>query len=111
MYWVWAAAADVSFSSVVYVLGANPPQNVMEGFVRRIWGKLGVDEVALAGKGIFFIRLAAFEFELKVLNGGLVFFYSKPVIMKPWDENVSMTKDLVRKIPIWVKLMGLDVKY
>lgn len=44
-----------------------------------------------------------------MLNGSPVFFDSKPIIMKSWDENMSLTKDLVKKIPIWVKLMGLDV--
>lgn len=47
---------EISFwESVVlcYILGANSPQNVMKGFVRRIWGKYGVDKVSLVGRGFF----------------------------------------------------------
>ncbi|KAL2933653.1 Alanine--tRNA ligase [Bienertia sinuspersici] len=39
----------------------------------------------------------------------LTFFDHKPVIMKPWSENVDCTKDNVRSIPIWVQLY-LDFK-
>lgn len=28
---------------VAYVLGSNPPQSVMEGYFKRIWGKWGID--------------------------------------------------------------------
>lgn len=72
--------------------------------MRCIRGKLGVDKV-------FFIRFAAIASAHKVLNGGPIFFDSKPNVMKSWDENMTMNKDLIKTIFIWVKLVGLDVKY
>ncbi|XP_056691786.1 uncharacterized protein [Spinacia oleracea] len=38
---------------VCYIVGANPPINVMEGYVRRIWGSLKVDKVVLVKKGVY----------------------------------------------------------
>ena len=38
---------------ICYVLGANPPSMVMEGFVRRIWRNLGLDKVAMVEKRAF----------------------------------------------------------
>lgn len=67
-----------------YVLGANPPQNVMDGFVRRIWGKYGVDKVSQVERGIYLVRFTTMENCSKVLNGGHQFFDSKPLIVKPW---------------------------
>lgn len=67
---------------VCYILGANPLQNVMEGYVHRVWGKYGVDKVSLVGKGFFLIRFLTMENCNKVLNGGPQFFDSKPLIIK-----------------------------
>ncbi|XP_056689969.1 uncharacterized protein [Spinacia oleracea] len=94
-----------------YVLGANPPQNVMEGFVRRIWGKLGVDKVALVGRGMFLVRFTTMENCQKVINGGFQFFDGKPVILKPWNADMDISKDPVKKLPIWIQLPNLEVKY
>lgn len=45
-------------SVVCYVhFGGNPPQNVIEGFFRRIWGKLGIDRIAAIGNGFCMVRL------------------------------------------------------
>lgn len=96
---------------VCYVLGANPPQHVMEGYVHRIWGKLGVDKVAMVGKGLFLIRFTTMENCQKVINGGTQFFDSKPVIIKPWSEEINYAKDPIKQVPVWIKLPGLEVKY
>ncbi|XP_056685651.1 uncharacterized protein [Spinacia oleracea] len=96
---------------VCYVLGANPPQHVMEGYVHRIWGKLGVDKVAMVGKGLLLIRFATMENCQKVINGGTQFFDSKPLIIKPWFEEINYAKDPIKQVPVWIKLPGLEVKY
>lgn len=48
-------------SVICYILGANPPQNVMSDFVHRIWGKYGIDKVSLVGKRVFLIRFKTME--------------------------------------------------
>lgn len=49
-------AEEVEFwqtAVICCVLGANPPLQVMEGFIKRIWGKRGVDLIApLEKKGV-----------------------------------------------------------
>lgn len=39
---------------VCYVLGANPPLNIIEGYFRRIWEKLGFDKIALIDNPIYY---------------------------------------------------------
>ncbi|XP_056687955.1 uncharacterized protein [Spinacia oleracea] len=96
---------------VCYVLGANRPQHVMEGFVHRICGKMGVEKVALIGKGIYVIRFTTMENSHKILQGNAYFFDKKPLIVKPWSADVNYAKDPVKQVPLWIKLPGLDVKY
>lgn len=96
---------------VCHVLGANPPLHVMEGFIKRVWGKYGIDRVALIGKGIFIVRFNSIESRNKELDEGIPMFDKKPVIVKPWTTDLDIKKFDVRRVPIWVRLIELDLKY
>ncbi|XP_062080558.1 uncharacterized protein LOC133785326 [Humulus lupulus] len=98
-------------SLVGYVLGANPPLSVLEGFARRVWRSRGVDKVGAISPGVFIIRFDTIENRDAVLEGGFVFFDKKPVILKPWDANSDFKKENVCKVPTWIQLTDLDLKY
>uniref|UniRef100_A0A803PT20 DUF4283 domain-containing protein n=1 Tax=Cannabis sativa TaxID=3483 RepID=A0A803PT20_CANSA len=95
---------------VCYVLGANPPLDVLEGFARRIW-KEKVDKVGLISYGIFLIRFTSVEIRDSILNGGYTFFNKRPVIMKSWDPDTNFRKGDIHKVPIWIQLENLELKY
>ncbi|KAL2930019.1 LINE-1 retrotransposable element ORF2 protein [Bienertia sinuspersici] len=97
-------------SIVGFVIGANPPGNVMDGFFRRIWKEHGVDKVITIDRGTFLIRFNTLEQRDRVLAMGRVFFDYKPVILKPWHIDMDLTKEDIQRIPIWVKL-NLHFKY
>ncbi|KAM6580820.1 hypothetical protein CsatA_004594 [Cannabis sativa] len=97
-------------SIVCYVLGANPPLQIMEGFAKRMWGDK-LDRVKLLSFGIYIIRFSNVEARDQVLNGGFIFFNRRPVIMKPWKPNENFSKEDVSKVPIWIQLEGLELKY
>ena len=68
---------EISFwesSIVCYILGANPPLMVIEGFIRRIWGKFGIDKVASLDRGFFIVRCHNVENRDAILNEGYQFF-------------------------------------
>ncbi|XP_021858773.1 uncharacterized protein [Spinacia oleracea] len=94
---------------VCYVVGANPPINVMEGFIRRIWKHLNVDKVVLVKRGIYLVRFKTMDSRDKVLTGHY-FFDSKPLVLKPWTVDMDMDKDDMKSVPIWVQLK-LNFKY
>ena len=71
-----------SSSLICYVLGANPPSHVMEGYVRRIWRNHKVDKVAMVKRGMFLVRFQTMDARDQVLVGHF-FFDKKPLIMKP----------------------------
>ncbi|KAL2929363.1 LINE-1 retrotransposable element ORF2 protein [Bienertia sinuspersici] len=98
-------------SSIVgFVIGANPPGNVMDGFFRRIWKDYGVDKVITIERGTFLIRFNSMEQRDKILTMGRVFFDQKPVILRPWHIDMDLNKEDIQRIPIWVKL-NLHFKY
>ena len=64
---------------VCYVLGANPPVAMLEGFFRRMW-KEKVESVGSPKHGIFVVRFKDVEPRDEILNGGYIFFHRRPVL-------------------------------
>ena len=93
-----------------YVIGANPPIHVMEGYFRRIWRNSGIDKIAMVKKGIYVVGFTTMEKRDNVLAGNGLFFDSKPVVVKPWSADIDICKDDIRVLPIWIQLK-LDFKY
>lgn len=79
--------------------------------MRSVWGKHGIGRVALIAKGVFIIRFISFDSRSKVLDDGIPMFDKKPVIIKPWSADLDVENIDVSTIPIWVRLMELDLKY
>ncbi|XP_062093414.1 uncharacterized protein LOC133799411 [Humulus lupulus] len=96
---------------VCYVLGANPPLTVMEGFCRRIWKDKGIDKISLLAPGVFILRFNLVETRDGILNGGYQFFDRKPLIMKRWDPNSKFSKDTILTVPVWAQLSNLELNY
>lgn len=46
-----------------------------------------------------------------MVEEGVQLFDRKPVIVKPWKSDMEITKEQMENIPIWVRMVGLDVKY
>uniref|UniRef100_A0A803P1H3 DUF4283 domain-containing protein n=1 Tax=Cannabis sativa TaxID=3483 RepID=A0A803P1H3_CANSA len=95
---------------ICYVLGANPPLAVFEGFVRRMWSEK-VERVGLLSYGIYIIRFQSIEYRDEVLRGGYIFFNRRPVVMKEWEPSINVKKEDIRMVPIWVHLDDLELKY
>ena len=96
---------------ICYVLGANPPLKVMEGFAHRMWKHQDFDKLVGIGKGVYLARFHNKDNMLKVYDGDHIFFDSKPLIMKPWSPDIDVMKEDVKTVPMWIKLPGLDLKY
>ncbi|KAK9672338.1 hypothetical protein RND81_12G094100 [Saponaria officinalis] len=94
-----------------FILGANPPWDVVEGFIYRVWAKFDVDKVAFLPNGIFLVRFKSEQSKNAVLQQGHFLFDNKPLIVKPWFEGVELVKDDVKVVPVWVKLMNLPLKF
>ncbi|XP_062113082.1 uncharacterized protein LOC133824231 [Humulus lupulus] len=104
---------EISFwnSAVVcQVLGANPPFAVFEGFIKRIWGKLGIERIARLNNDFTLVKFRDEVTRNLVLEAGVLHFDRKPVIVKPWSANLDTLK-AVKSVPVWVRLPGLGLQY
>ncbi|XP_009804027.1 uncharacterized protein [Nicotiana sylvestris] len=96
---------------VCYVLGSNPPQTAIEGYFNRIWGGLEIDKVAQVHRGVFLVTFHTLESRTKVVEDRVQMFDRKSVIVKPWQPEIEMKKEIMENIPVWIRLPGLNVKY
>ncbi|XP_074313875.1 uncharacterized protein LOC141649075 [Silene latifolia] len=94
-----------------YIMGTNPPWNVVSGYLKRIWKDYDVDKISFMPNGIFIVRFKSVEKMKEVVKTGHFMFDNKPVIIYEWSPEVDLIKTSVQTVPIWVKLTGLDLKF
>ena len=93
------------------VLGANPPYEVIAGFINRIWKDFSIDKILLVKKGLFLVRFNELQDAMTVAHKGFYHFDNKPFIVKAWNPELDINVDAISALPIWVRLPELDIKY
>lgn len=96
---------------VCYVTSSNPPLQVIEGFVKRIWKDLDIDKIGMVNRGVFIVRFALIEHQELACNMNGILFDKKPFIVKPWSPYMSYEKASLTSVPVWVKLPALNIRY
>ncbi|XP_074315726.1 uncharacterized protein LOC141651935 [Silene latifolia] len=100
-----------STAVICYVLGGNPPWELLSGFVNRLWGKYKYDKISFLPNGAFLVHFPTLECRDLVLKQGFPMFDNKPLVVKPWSETTSLAKEKVKAVPIWIRLCGLGLKF
>ncbi|XP_074305966.1 uncharacterized protein LOC141641194 [Silene latifolia] len=98
-------------SVICFILGANPPWEIVEGFIRRIWTKFNIDKISFLPNGIFLVRFKTMEMKEKVLASGHYLFDNKPMIVKAWEKDLEMKKGEVKSVPAWIRIHKLPLKF
>ncbi|XP_074315380.1 uncharacterized protein LOC141651573 [Silene latifolia] len=96
---------------VCYVLGGNPPWELMEGFVRKLWSAYKIDKISFLPNGVFLVRFMTKECQSLVLQQGFPMFDNKPLVVKQWPKTCSLHKERVKFVPIWLRMCGLPLKF
>ncbi|KAJ8443420.1 hypothetical protein Cgig2_024197 [Carnegiea gigantea] len=93
------------------VLGANPPLEVIKGFTRCIWKIYDINKICMARKGVFLVKFKHLNEQAAVVQRGVYFFDKKPLLVKPWNEEMDINTEDITSLPIRVKFPDLDIKY
>ncbi|XP_074314953.1 uncharacterized protein LOC141651130 [Silene latifolia] len=94
-----------------FIVGANPPWQIVEGFLKRIWSKYTVDKISFLPNGVFLARFQTEEMKQTVLNSGHYLFDNKPLILKPWSPDANLEKSEIKTVPAWIRLQSLPLKF
>ncbi|KAJ8451971.1 hypothetical protein Cgig2_016552 [Carnegiea gigantea] len=96
-----------SSSVACFMLGANPPVQVMEGFFYRLWGNKGYEKTVAKPDGAFIMRFYSVLERDAILKNS----FKKPLIIRPWVLGQTIDKNDVARIPVWTTFQELDFKY
>ena len=103
MYW--------SNAVICSVLGANPPYDVIKGFINRIWAAFEIDKIIQVKRGVFLVRFVNLQDKVTVEKRGLYFFDAKPFLVKGWNPQMDLQTESIRSLPIWIQMSDLDIKF
>ena len=96
---------------ICYILGVKPPFRIIEGFIRRMWGKFGVEKIAMMDNGVFVVRFRTVECKQKAVEMEPILDDRKPVIVTDWTPDFDLQKIDVKHVPTWIRLPYLPLKY
>lgn len=84
---------------------------VMHCYFERKYGKFGVVNVCLLKSGVFIVQFSNVEGRAKMMDEGPCLFDNKPIVVKSWSIEVSLERDGLATVPIWIKLPGLRLHF
>ncbi|XP_074298259.1 uncharacterized protein LOC141629097 [Silene latifolia] len=94
-----------------FILGANPPVEGVEGFLRRLWASYPIDKISFCANGVFLVRFKNATAKDQILQQGHFLFDNKPLIIRPWSEDAALEKEEIKEVPVWVKIHNLPLKF
>ena len=89
-----------------YFIGQRLSFPLVEDYVKHAWVKFGFQKVILRGN-FFLFQFSSHEGLLKVLNGGPWFIRSAPIFLLEWVANSKLEKEVITKVPVWVRFHKL----
>ncbi|XP_022003024.1 uncharacterized protein LOC110900443 [Helianthus annuus] len=92
-----------------YFLGNRLPYPVVEYYAKNVWAKFGFSKLMMNSAGFFFFKFGSNEGMMKVLEGGPWLIRKIPLFLNKWSPKVSLKKDGIKTIPLWVKLHNVPI--
>ena len=80
---------------VCYMLGIKPSLRIINGFIRGVWGKYGIDRIDMGINDVLVVRLRSMVGKQKALDVGRNLYDRKPSL----QENAKSTTTWQRRPP------------
>ncbi|XP_021979830.1 uncharacterized protein LOC110875946 [Helianthus annuus] len=92
-----------------YFLGNRLPFPVVEYYAKNVWAKFGFTKLMMNAGGFFFFKFDTKEGMLSVLEGGPWLIRKIPLFLNIWTPSVSLKKDGIKTVPVWIKLHNVPL--
>ncbi|XP_070002870.1 uncharacterized protein [Nicotiana sylvestris] len=80
-------------------------------FMYGVWNFVNTSQVYLHDKGYFIFRFDTEDDKNKVIQQGPYTFQNRPMILKQWEPDFQLSKELTRNVPIWVIFPSLPIQF
>lgn len=96
-------------SVVGFFVGKEPYFQAILNYAKNTWSKFGFEKITRNDAGVYLIKFASKHGMEQVLERGPWMIHKSPIILNKWSSSVPMTKGVVTKVPVWVKLYNVPV--
>ncbi|GJU17013.1 retrovirus-related pol polyprotein from transposon TNT 1-94, partial [Tanacetum coccineum] len=96
-------------SLVGFFVGKKVAFPLVKNYVTNTWAKFGFEKVMSDDDGVFYFKFASLKGLEQVLEQGPWLIRNIPLMLTKWSPNMSLSKDKVTKVPVWVKLHKVPV--
>jgi hypothetical protein len=96
-------------SLIMYVLGGELSVNAVKQFMIRNWSFVKLPDMFYNEEGYFILRFHSFNDKDAVLMQGPYTIRNMHMLLRDWKPDFSLKRDLLRTLPIWVKLPQLPL--
>ncbi|XP_021847237.1 uncharacterized protein [Spinacia oleracea] len=94
---------------VMYVVGEKPSIGAILRFIAKEWHQVSKPQIFLHDEGYFVIRFQSKKDKESVLVAGPHMFFGKPMMVKPWTASFNFQEEILRVVPVWVRLPNLPL--
>lgn len=94
---------------ILYVIGEAPTISYLKGFLQQQCEIKGEFEIFYHNDGYFIIRLELSKDKDRLLLDGPYTIANRPLVIKEWDADFSFEKEVLREIPLWIRLPKLPL--
>lgn len=84
---------------------------MVNSIAHRILGKSGAEEVLSSENGFIFLKLDCYDSLNSVLERAPWHMANRPLVLKRWQPNLTLSKEDVKRVPILVKLYNLPLEF
>jgi hypothetical protein len=96
-------------SLIMYVLGGDLSMSAVKQFMTRHWNFVKLPDMFYNEEGYFILRFQSLADKDAVLMQGPYTIRNMPMLLRDWKPDFSLKRDLLRTLPIWVKLPQLPL--
>ncbi|XP_071699773.1 uncharacterized protein [Rutidosis leptorrhynchoides] len=87
-----------------YFIGKRLAYPVVQNYVTNVWKKYGLEKTMMNAKGFYFFKFTSSQGMMDVMEKGPWMIRPVPIILNKWSANVSLSKEDLTSVPVWVKL-------
>ncbi|CAK8532363.1 unnamed protein product [Lathyrus sativus] len=105
-------SSEVKFwesSLILYAMGADLSMNAVKDFMTRSWNFVQLPDMYFNDEGYFILRFKSFTDRDEVMLRGPYMLRNIPLLIREWRPDFKIKDELLRTLPIWVKLPQLPI--
>ena len=102
-----AAVQNWGHSLVGYFIGNPPPLPGIKACLSKAWRITDLEIIPMAD-GFLLFKFHSYDAGQWILDDGPWFVSGRPLILRRWTADISMSRDNLETIPVWVRLPNLN---